>query len=219
MEFRLIMEIRPTLAGSADTLPGMKLFEQAPEFGWRGMPGEASLAGGVLSITAGPGTDWFYDPSGSEPITSAPLLLAAATGPMALSAQVEVEASSMFDAGALYVHAGQSSWGKLALEQSPAGELMLVSVITTGRSDDCNHRVVGDGVFLRVSVLGGGAFAFHASDDGRRWDLLRYFSLPEGDQPLAVGFSAQSPTGEGCTASFGAFGWSDGVPQDLRDGS
>ena len=75
--------------------------------------------------------------------------------------------------------------------------------------------VDGDAVWLRIARVGA-AFAFHASDDGGRWDFVRHFAL-DGD-PQA-GFLAQSPTGEGCAATF-----SDDPPRaprrlrDLRSG-
>ena len=43
-------------------------------------------------------------------------------------------------------------------------------------------------------------WAFHASTDGTWWRLLRYFTL--GLELVRVGFLAQSPTGEGCAATF-----------------
>jgi uncharacterized protein len=70
---------------------------------------------------------------------------------------------------------------------------------------------------LRIS-RSGAAWAFHASSDGEWWRLLRYFSLRSED-PVSVGFMAQSPQGQGCTAAFERIAFRAGAPSDLRDGS
>jgi uncharacterized protein len=51
--------------------------------------------------------------------------------------------------------------------------------------------------------------------------LLRYFSLGEREagREAKIGFLAQSPTGEGCTAVFEHIAFHPGAPVDLRDGS
>jgi uncharacterized protein len=92
-----------------------------------------------------------------------------------------------------------------------------VSVVTRGTSDDCNSfEVAGDTLWLRIT-RSGSAWAFHASVDGAWWRLLRYFTL--GDGLVRVGFLAQSPTGDGCTASFDQIRFAPGAPSNLRDGS
>ena len=60
-------------------------------------------------------------------------------------------------------------------------------------------------------------FAFHYSLDGRRWQLVRYFTL--GDAPqLQAGFSAQSPTGAGCKVAFSQIHYAPTAVADLRSG-
>ena len=204
----------------------MDLVDGLPGFSW--LPGtdvpDHTWGDGTLTVTAGPRTDRFADPAGADPATNAPIL-AAPAGRGTLVATLECDGSGQFDAATLYAVAGDD-WGKLALERSPAGEQLLVSVVTNGASDDCNHRVVAPAggaatVRLRVAVVGGGVFAFHVEEAGR-WELLRYFGLRRAKaEPDAVrlGLSAQSPLGEGCTATFRGIAWSDEVPADLRDGS
>jgi uncharacterized protein len=173
---------------------------------------------GALRIDAGPRTDLFVDPGGGAPVLNAPMMLGVTHGDFQLSARVSADLNATFDAGALLVHADDRTWAKLALERSPVGQAMIVSVVTRGLSDDCNSRVVdGADVWLRVSRLGG-ACALHASDDGQRWDLVRHFAL-DAPAGLAAGFLAQSPTGEGCTATFDDVRYLAGRLGDLRDGS
>ena len=110
----------------------------------------------------------------------------------------------------------ERTWAKLALELSPQGEPMVVSVVTRGTSDDCNSRVVaGNSLWLRIARIGA-AHAFHASSDGERWDLVRHFSLDEPQ--LELGFEAQSPTGEGCRAVFSDVRLEARTLADLRSG-
>lgn len=204
----------------------MDLVDGLPGFTWldgTDVPAH-TWADGVLRVTAGPRTDRFADPAGADVVANAPVV-AAPAGRGGLTATVSCDGEGQFDAAALYALAGDD-WAKLALERSPAGEQMLVTVVTNGASDDCNHRVVAPAgeavpVRLRLTVVGGGAFAAHVEQAGR-WELLRYFGLRHAKaQPddVRLGLSAQSPLGEGCTATFGGLSWSAEGPADLRDGS
>jgi uncharacterized protein len=205
----------------------MHLVDDAPAFGWlTGPPAPAAhtWSGGTLTLSAGPRTDWFVDPTGAHDLVGdAPILLApAGDRPVSLAASAAMDGTSRYDAAALYACAGPRSWAKLALERNPLGELTLVSVVTDGSSDDCNHRVAASAeVRLRVTAVGGGAFAFHA-EEGGRWDLLRLFALGDAKaepDSVRLGLSAQSPLGGGCTATFRGLRWSTSVPTDLRDGT
>jgi regulation of enolase protein 1 (concanavalin A-like superfamily) len=172
---------------------------------------------GPVSIAAGPGTDLFADPAGREPSLSAPRLLAAApAGDFQLSARVTVDFAATFDAGVLLLWAHDRAWAKLCFEYSPDAEPMVVSVVTRGVSDDANAFAVdGRQVWLRVSRRGP-ACAFHASTDGARWRFVRHFALEA--EGLRVGFEAQSPTGDGCTAVFDDVDYRLERLADLRSG-
>jgi regulation of enolase protein 1 (concanavalin A-like superfamily) len=169
-----------------------------------------------LTIEAGSQTDLFRDPQGAEPQLGAPRLIGdPPAGDWRLSARVTAHLRSTFDAGALILWAGEREWAKLAFERAPQGPGMVVSVVTRGLSDDCNSTTVeGDHVWLRIARVGA-AFAFHASGDGERWEFVRHFGL--GGEP-AVGFLAQSPTGEGCAATFTDIRFGTARLRDLRSG-
>jgi hypothetical protein len=129
----------------------------------------------------------------------------------------------MFDAGVLLVHAGPERFAKACFEFSPQRKPMAVSVVTRGVSDDANAFVVEDRdtLWLRVTRTGR-AWAFHASTDGKQWEMLRYFTLgepPEERDAVRVGFLAQSPVGEGLRVTFAQIAYTGGAPEDLRDGS
>jgi len=180
-------------------------------------PCEHLVADGGLVLTGGAGSDLFVDPAGNgAPPNAGRLIGMPPDGDFRLSVLVTVGFRSIYDAGVVLLHAGERRWAKLCFELSPQHRPTAVTVVTRGHSDDCNSfEVTSDGLWLRVSRIGP-AWAFHASADGQWWQLVRYFSL-EGD--VRVGFLAQSPAGEGCTATFRRIAWLPGAPADLRDGS
>jgi hypothetical protein len=190
----------------------MQLRWEAPPASWN------IVDQATLTITAGARTDLFVDPQGTAETLNAPRLLADVTGDFLLSARVTVGFAATFDAGVLLLYAGEHTWGKLCFEYSPQRQPMVVSVVTRGVSDDCNSFVVeGDQVWLRAARLGR-AFAFHASTDGTFWHLVRHFAL-DAAETIAAGFSAQSPTGEACTATFDTIRYAPERLPDIRSGA
>ena len=178
---------------------------------------------GALILSAAAGTDLFVDPAGTDPgqVPDAGRFAGwPPAGDFTLAAQVRVEFGRMFDAGGLLLHARERHWAKLCFEYSPQLRPTAVTVVTKDVSDDCNSfEVDGDTLWLRIT-RSGAAWAFHASADGSWWRLLRHFAL--GGDPaelVRVGFLAQSPTGEGCTATFDHISFQPGAPENLRDGS
>jgi regulation of enolase protein 1 (concanavalin A-like superfamily) len=202
-------------------LPGVpfELFwDLAPEH-WEPVVSTASRESGVL-IEAGPQTDLFVSPDDLEPSLNAPRLIGVPDARFQLSALVDVEFAATFDAGVLLVWANERSWAKLCLEYSPAGQPMVVSVVTRGRSDDANSGdVEGSGTWLRISRSTASSYAFHAATDGVHWSLIRHFHLDTAaDDVVRIGFLAQSPTGDGCRASFSQLRYLPEALDDLRGG-
>jgi regulation of enolase protein 1 (concanavalin A-like superfamily) len=170
-----------------------------------------------LTLRAGAKSDWFIDPAGEVVVENAPALVMPATGEWMLQASVSAAHEAAFDAAVLVVCAGEDTWAKLCLELSPQGQVLVVSVVTRGESDDCNSIAVeSESMWFRISCLGS-AFAFHFSSDGKRWDMVRYFGLGERDS-TEVGFLAQSPTGDGCTATFRDIAFIPARLADVRSG-
>ncbi len=171
----------------------------------------------TLAVTAGPLTDLFIDPGETGVYMNAPRLMCPARGDFTLQARVGVSFSGTFDAGALLLYAGERLWAKLCFEFSPQQQPMIVSVVTRDYSDDANSVVVErPDVLLRVARLGP-ALAFHWSPDGEFWHFVRHFTLP-GAASLALGFVAQAPRGNGCTARFSDIAYSTHRLSDLRSG-
>jgi len=184
---------------------------------WLGEPAEASADAGLLRVAAGPKTDWFVHPGTGEANLRAPALVGRVGGDFVLAARVEVQFAATYDAGALVLWEDERSWAKLCLEYSPQQKPTIVSVVTRGTSDDCNSAVCDhDGAWLRVARIGA-ACVFHSSKDGRRWDFVRHFRL-DGEGDAEVGFEAQSPLGEGCSATFSEIRFEAVTLADLRSG-
>ena len=190
-------------------LPSPSYWHNQPEH-WQFSPD------GKLTITASAKTDWFIDPQGAVEVRNAPAFLFPTAGPCLLSAQVSVNHVAMYDAGVLLVYESPQAWAKLCLELSPQGRPTVVSVVTKGISDDCNAFPVTGSIYMRLSKLEK-AYAFHVSENGAEWDLIRYFRL-EDHANTQMGFLAQSPTGNGCTASFADIRFEERLLADIRSG-
>jgi uncharacterized protein len=127
--------------------------------------------------------------------------------------------ASTFDAGVLMLWLDERRWSKLCFEFSPAGEPMVVSVVCRGVSDDANaFTVPGRSVWLRVSRIDR-VYAYHASLDGRAWQMIRVFALDGETSRDKIGFEGQSPTGDGCSVTFDQIRFLPERLANLRDGS
>ncbi|MEU9316304.1 DUF1349 domain-containing protein [Streptomyces sp. NPDC048295] len=188
-----------------------------------GPGGDWTYENGTLTGRAGARQDRFVPPGGEslDSASDAPRLLGPAPrGDFQLLARVKARFAAAFDAGVLYLHVGEREWAKICLELSP-DRPTVCTVVTRGHSDDVNSFVVdGDTVWLRLSRTGN-AFAFHASPDGEKWTFVRVFALgtPDDAAGASIGFLVQSPTGEGCEASFDRIAFRATGVGDLRDGS
>jgi len=185
---------------------------------WKNEPVAWVSKQNTLHITAGATTDWFIDPQGDTLKGDAPVaLFSPGEQDFILKAKVNVDFASTFDAGVLMVYEKDEVWGKLCFEFSPQGKPMIVTVVTRGVSDDCNSVVInGNQVYQRVSKIGR-TFAFHYSLDGNYWPMARYFTLGNLSN-LKIGFSSQSPTGEGCRVIFSEISYQQATLPDLRSG-
>jgi uncharacterized protein len=216
------------VAGQLLRVPGVP-FPLAPSSAelWR-----IDAAAGAVTVMAQPHTDIFIDPgngsigAGTDAALNAESMLNAATllgeapeGDFQLSARVTVGFASTFDAGVLLLWLDERRWGKLCFEFSPAGEPMVVSVVCRGVSDDANaFTLPGRSVWLRVSRIDR-AYAYHASLDGKTWQMIRVFILNDQTSRDRIGFEGQSPTGDGCSVTFDEIRFLPERLADLRDGS
>jgi uncharacterized protein len=180
---------------------------------------------GAVVAAAPAHTDFYINPGGegsadAESMLNAVTLLGTPPeGDFQLSARVTVDFLAQYDAGVLFLWVDEQNWAKFCFEFSPAGEPMVVSVVTRGFSDDANAFVVPErSVWLRVARVDR-VYAFHASTDARTWQMIRVFGLGDSVYDHKVGFEAQSPTGEGCTVTFEEIQFTEQRLTDFRDGS
>ncbi len=205
---------------TASTVPGLPFtLSPSSEQAWT-----IAEAPATVTATAAPHSDLFIEPGADSQLNAESMLNASTLlgvppdGDFQFSARVTVEFASTFDAGVLLLWIDERHWGKLCFEYSPDGEPMIVSVVTRGLSDDANAFVVeGRTVWLRVSRIDH-AFAYHASLDGRTWRMARFFAIDDASNSAAIGFEAQSPTGDGCVVTFDDIRFTRERLPDLRDG-
>jgi uncharacterized protein len=181
---------------------------------------QATVEGGTLTLASGAKSDLFIDPAGDEAARPDAGRWTGLPGDddFTFAARVTVGFASVFDAGVLLLYLSERRWAKLCYEFSPQRKPTAVTVVTHVTSDDSNSfETAGGPLWLRIT-RSGRIWAFHASEDGAYWKLLRYFTLGEASG-ARIGFLAQSPTGAGCTAIFDSVTYRRGAPADLRDGS
>jgi len=169
---------------------------------WRNAPVRWHVEhGSELTIVSGKDTDWFVDPFDGSIHNTAPMLLFVPANDYVFNAKVKVGFNTKWDAGALMVWADEHHWAKLSFELSPAKQPTMVTVVTRGLSDDCNSvPISGNTVYLQIAKSGP-AYVFYFSSDGKKWEIVRVFSLGEGLKPK-IGFESQSPAGQGTVVVF-----------------
>ena len=206
---------------SAATIPGVPFPLMPSEGAGWAVEGDPAR----VMVLAAAHTDLFIDQRATTRVPPEALLNAATLlgtppdGDFRFSALVRVAFASTFDAGVLLLWFDERHWAKLCLEYSPDREPMVVSVVNREVADDANAFVVpGESIWLRVSRVDS-VYAFHASDDGEKWRLVRAFVLDAPGATLRVGFEAQSPTGAGCAGSFNDIQFDRVGLADRRDGS
>ena len=214
----LVFGLFISIVSMAQEITSFSLESLPEKLDWIENPISFTYESGALDIQSGPKTDMFIDPLGEYIALNAPKAVFIPDEFFQLSAKVHVDFNSDYDAGVLILYANETQWAKLCFEYSPQKEPMVVSVVTHEISDDANSTVIsGSTVFLRVSGLGK-ACVFHYSLDGKFWHFVRYFHMETKDPPR-IGFSSQSPTGEGCYVKFTDIVYKDNKLEDLRNGS
>ena len=187
-----------------------------PALAWLNEPQRWHIEAGVLTITADPKTDFF---TGLEAFNndSAGLLFRRVSGDFTLRAFVEANHQRFADAACLTLRHDPKKWAKVCLERSPIGDLNVVSVVTDGSSDDCTGELVMEPRRHLRLTRKGNEFAIHHSADGRLWRFVRFFLLDVPDA-ISIGLHAQSPFGDGVTATFSEIELLNIAVPDYRSG-
>jgi len=168
-----------------------------------GAAAHAKVNDGKLTLTSEAKRDNFRDPDGKLSNNSAPVLLTEVDNkkPFTLTAKITPTFLKTYDAGTLYIWVKDDLWLKLAMELDERQKTRMVSVRTTGTSDDNDHDVVtAKSVYMKISS-DTTTVGFYYSLDKKTWQLIRLF---KNDYPSSiwVGISTQSPIGNGTSAVF-----------------
>jgi regulation of enolase protein 1 (concanavalin A-like superfamily) len=158
---------------------------------------------GKLTLSSAAKRDNFRDPNGKLSSNTAPVLLTEVDNskPFTLTARITPKFLETYDAGALYIWVKDDRWLKMALEMDERRRTRMVTVRTTGTSDDNNHDIVSEpSVHMKISS-DTQTVGFYYSVDNQTWQLIRLF---KNDYPekIWMGISAQSPLGNGTSATF-----------------
>jgi len=168
------------------------------------IPKEFQILGeDFLHIVASGNTNLFISPDGVYENNSAPRLLFKPDCDFIFTSQIKPDFKSQWDAGVLLIYNDSKHFAKFCFESDFTGQPRIVSVVCNETSDDCNSMPVSTGeVYFRITGSSkGNTFGFYYSDNGKQWFPIRMFTLDKTDN-IQVGFSAQSPTGKGCSVDF-----------------
>lgn len=157
----------------------------------------------VIEITAPAQSDFFYSSSsaGEEGITpaslcNAPFYYTELEGDFVMRVKVSHAFKDTYDSASVMVMKDMTCWAKACFELTDFGTHAAVSVVTNGESDDANGcNIEGNTAWLQICRVGN-AFAFHYSEDGENFYMMRFFHLPV-DQTVKAGLLAQAPVGNG----------------------
>ena len=156
-----------------------------------------------LEINAPGHTDLFISPDGGYVINKSPRLIFKPDSDFIFTAKIKPGFKSKWDAGVLLIFNDATHFAKFCFESDFKGQPRVVSVVCNETADDCNSMIVNtDEVFYRITgSTKGKTFGLYYSADGKSWFPIRTFKLDKTDN-ITIGFSAQSPSGEGCLVKF-----------------
>jgi uncharacterized protein len=161
------------------------------------------VEGARLMLSSPAKRDNFRDPDGKLSNNTAPMLLSEVDNskPFTFTAKVTPVFQDTYDAGALYIWVRDDLWLKMAMERDERARTRLVSVRTTGTSDDNNHDVVtAKSVHMKISS-DTKTVGFYYSLGNDEWQLIRLFKN-EYPEKIWLGVSSQSPVGNGNSSTF-----------------
>ncbi len=184
---------------------------------WENTPVKYSIKNNSLTIVAGAKTDMFRDPNVTYNTDNAPKLMFTPDSNFVLTASIDQGFKNKWDGGAIVLKYDSLNWIKFCFEKDYTGRHRVVSVVTKGISDDCNSvEIKGDQVFYKVAKAGN-VITLYYSTDNRNWFLIRHLQF-ELQEPLHVGFLAQSPTGDRCSVIFSRITYRDKKIKDPYTG-
>jgi len=158
-----------------------------------------------ITFRAGEKSDYFSDPDGKLSNNTAPILLSKIdnTKPFTLTAKVtpEFTEKGLYNAGVLYLYVHDNFYQKFCFEQDERGNHRVVTVRTTGTSDDNNHDVITNpSIYMKISS-DTKTVASYYSLDNKNWQMVRLY---KNNYPAEfwAGISTQCPVDKGTQSIF-----------------
>ena len=178
------------------------------------------LTDNEISITAPENSDLFISPDGGYKTDKSPRLLFSPDSDFILTAKIKLDFNSNWDAGVLMVFNDNQHFAKFCFESDFKGQPRVVSVVCNTTADDCNSMTIEKGeVYYRITgSTKSNVFNFYYSADGKSWFPIRTFKLDKADN-IAIGFSAQSPSGKKCMVNFSEIELQQRKPADFWKGN
>ena len=185
---------------------------------------EASYDNNELIIEAPPKSDFFCNNGAisetgitPESLCNAPFYYTEVTGDFVMSVQVSHEFIDTYDSASIMIMQNPQVWAKACFEKTDFDTHAAVSVVTNHTSDDANGcNIEGNTAWLQVTRVDN-AFSFHYSEDGEKFYMMRFFTLPV-DKTIKVGFVAQAPTGNGGDRIYKNFSLQNKTVENIRYG-
>ncbi len=137
-----------------------------------------------------------------ETLCNAPFYYTEVEGDFVMKVKVAHDFKDTYDSASIMVMIDMQNWAKACFEKTDFGTHAAVSVVTrNGESDDANGcNIDSNSVWLQITRVGN-SFAFHFSEDGVTYYMMRFFNLAAG-KTIQVGLLAQAPQGNGGTRTY-----------------
>lgn len=132
-----------------------------------------------------------------ETLCNAPFYYTEVDGDFVMRVKVAHDFKDTYDSASIMIMIDMQNWAKACFEKTDFGTHAAVSVVTrNGESDDANGCNIDlNSVWLQITRVGN-SFAFHFSEDGVTYYMMRFFNLSAG-KTIKVGLLAQAPQGNG----------------------
>lgn len=132
-----------------------------------------------------------------ETLCNAPFYYIEVDGDFVMRVKVAHDFKDTYDSASIMIMIDMQNWAKACFEKTDFGTHAAVSVVTrNGESDDANGcNIDSNSVWLQITRVGN-SFAFHFSEDGVTYYMMRFFNLSAG-KTIKVGLLAQAPQGNG----------------------
>ena len=116
-----------------------------------------------------------------ETLCNAPFYYTEVDGDFVMRVKVAHDFKDTYDSASIMIMIDMQNWAKACFEKTDFGTHAAVSVVTrNGESDDANGcNIDSNSVWLQITRAGN-SFAFHFSEDGVTYYMMRFFNLSAG---------------------------------------